>query len=630
MPDGRQAQRFFEISHDLLAILSREGKIVAANPAWHALLGWSPREVAGQTLFRFLHAEDLMLARSAIAGSESGRVTLRFQGADGRDCACECTFDAPHDMGEVYFCGCGATDPIVSSQLLEQRRRVRDLIDRSPDPIAIHGAGKVRYFNPAAGELLGISDLAQAVGTPVMNYVHPDYRVLVAERMRRIRVENAMVQRVDEKFIRVDGTAIDVEVLAMPVDWEGEFATLVLFRDIGERKRTQETLRRREEELQHAQKMEALGRLAGGMAHDFNNLLMIVDGMSELLGREEGLSTSAADRIAEIQHACRRGASLTRDLLVLGKKQVLQPSVLNANAVLQSLVRLLRPVIGVGVELIVPPCPNAGRVYADPVRLEQVLLNLAINARDAMPRGGRLEISARRWHCSKAKGQVPAGDYVVFQLRDSGHGMDPYTLSRAFEPFFTTKSPEKGTGLGLSTAYGIVTQLEGHIKVSSRVGRGTTFRVLLPETVASPLSLDDDQVISESLDSNEPGPILVVEDEPVVLKLVCETLRAAGYEVIGLTDPEEALSAAGKIADLWLLVTDVVMPKLAGPALYAGLREKLPGLAVIFMSGFPADELSEAGTMTGAPPFLQKPFGAKVLRAAVRKAWSGAGAVADK
>ena len=381
------------------------------------------------------------------------------------------------------------------------------------------------------------------------------------------------------------------------------------------------------DQLRQSQKLQAVGELAGGVAHDFNNLLMVVKGHAEmLLDRLPGVladrQNPARQNVEQIQQAAERAAALTRQLLAFSRKQVLQPRVLDLNEVVAGMIQMVSRVIGANIELAFLPGANLGRVKADPSQIEQVALNLVVNARDAMPDGGRLTIETSNVHLDRdfatQHAVVDPGPYVMLTVTDNGCGMDAATQARIFEPFFTTKEQGRGTGLGLATVYGVVKQSGGYIWVYSEVGHGTTFKVYLPMVQAPAEKTAPEKAVS----GHEPGTetILFVEDEQSVRELVCEYLSARGYHVLEASDGLQALEmAAAHTGKIQLLITDVVMPKLSGRELAARLAATRPDLKVLYISGYTDDSVFRHGVLQGGMAFLQKPFNLKALAAKIRE-----------
>lgn len=369
--------------------------------------------------------------------------------------------------------------------------------------------------------------------------------------------------------------------------------------------------REKAEQLRQAQKMEAVGQLAGGVAHDFNNLLTVITGYSDLSLKRLGQCDPLRKNIDEIRKAAERAASLTRQLLAFSRKQILQERILDLNSIVTDIEKMLRRVIGEDIELIAILDPLLGKIKADPGQIEQVIMNLAVNARDAMPRGGKLTIETGHVildeACAQSDVSVTPGAYVMLAVSDNGSGIDSETEKRIFEPFFTTKAVGKGTGLGLATVYGIVKQSGGNIWVYSEVGKGTTFKIYLPiaeriaglaEGSANPLETERGREV-----------VLLVEDEEMVRNLTCEILETNGYKVLTATNGEQAyITCKEHIGAIDLMITDVVMPRMGGRELAEHIARIRPEMVVLFMSGYTDDAIVRHGVLDQDMPFLQKPF----------------------
>jgi signal transduction histidine kinase len=395
-----------------------------------------------------------------------------------------------------------------------------------------------------------------------------------------------------------------------------------LIREMEERRVMEDALRKSEEELRHSQKMEAVGRLAGGVAHDFNNLLTAIIGYAELISTRVTSNTLAKQNADLIRKAGEQAATLTRQLLAFSRKQILQPKVIDLNALVVEMEKLLRRVIGERFDLQSHPSAEIGRVKADPSQIEQVVLNLGVNARDAMPTGGRLIIRTENVRLDETTApQISAslapGDYVMLSVADTGAGMDEETKSRIFEPFFTTKGPGKGTGLGLATVYGIVRQTGGGISVESEPGKGSTFRIYLPLVTAP---VDFTRTIAMPVErSDNFETVLVVEDEEIVRELVCDVLAEQGYNVICAADGVEALTVAENFdGTIHLLVTDVIMPHMNGQELAGKLSVIRPEMKVLYVSGYSDNDISDHGVLDPRFELLQKPFTPQTLARKIR------------
>jgi two-component system cell cycle sensor histidine kinase/response regulator CckA len=388
-----------------------------------------------------------------------------------------------------------------------------------------------------------------------------------------------------------------------------------------EMRRAYEELAQTKEQLTQAQKMEVIGRLAGGVAHDFNNLLTVILGRSELLRRELGSRPEWRRHVDLIHTTADRAAGLTRQLLAFSRKQVLQPKRLDLNAVVGGMAPMLSRLIGEDIELVIAARAHAGHIRADPSQLEQVILNLVVNARDAMPNGGRLTIQTAEVTLDDAFTDrhpgIRAGAYVVLTVSDTGVGMTAETRSRIFEPFFTTKEPGKGTGLGLASVYGIVKQSDGYISVDSEPGRGATFQIYLPRVdAADPGSAPPAPALPMR---GTAETILLVEDDPEVRELVAEILGDYGYRVITASRPADAMRLGDGEERIDLLLTDVVMPEMSGRELAGQLTARHPELRVLYMSGYSDEVLASRGVIDPGIRLLMKPFTAEALTRQVRE-----------
>jgi two-component system cell cycle sensor histidine kinase/response regulator CckA len=388
-----------------------------------------------------------------------------------------------------------------------------------------------------------------------------------------------------------------------------------------DRREAEETLRATEEQLRQAQKMEAIGKLAGGVAHDFNNMLTVVIGRCSLLIRRLGPDDPVGHELDIVRTTAERAAMLTRQLLAFGRKQVLQPRSLDLNAVVDGIAPMLRRLIGEDVEQVIRMRPGLGRVMADPSQIEQVIVNLVVNARDAMPGGGQLTIETAHVDPDAAYARrhpgAPVGAHVMLAVSDTGVGMDAETRARVFEPFFTTKEPGKGTGLGLATVYGIVKQSGGTVEVDSERGQGAVFRIYLPRLDA-PAELPPPEA-ALSLTPSGAETILLVEDQDDVRALAADILRAHGYTVLEAADPVEARQIGNRNHEpIDLLLTDVVMPRASGPELAEELAPVRPEMKVLFMSGYTDQAIVHHGVLDSGVAYLEKPFSVETLTRRVR------------
>jgi PAS domain S-box-containing protein len=505
----------------------------------------------------------------------------------------------------------------IETRLRESESRFRSIVESSPTGIHLYRqeeAGRLVLTgsNPAGDRIVGTS-VDALVGRTIEDVFPGLASTEVPDRYRRLCAEGGTwrseVTYSDEPF---RGT---YEVHAFQTA-PGMMAAMFL--DITARRRAEEDRRRLEEQLRQSQKMEAVGRLAGGIAHDFNNLLMVIMGHGELLRRSLDPNDPRLRKLQHVMGASERAARLVRQLLAFSRKQVLEAQVVDLNTLVSDTARMLRPLLGEDVKVVTRLDPGLWRVRVDPAQIEQVLMNLAVNARDAMPTGGTITLETADVRVP-ASGETPPGRQAALTVRDTGHGMDEKTRAQAFEPFFTTKTATGGTGLGLSTVYGIVQQSGGQVAVESAPGRGSCFRILLPCTEGR-----DGAHEAEPLAAAPPAggeTVLVVEDEPAIRALACEMLESHGYFALGAGSGEEALGLAVRHAGpIHLLLADVVMPGLAGPALAERFVVVRPYARVLFMSGYVGDDLARRGVADDTAQLLLKPFTPDVLGRRVREA----------
>jgi PAS domain S-box-containing protein len=506
--------------------------------------------------------------------------------------------------------------------LLRVRAPFASVFEHAPIGIALVGMdGRPIAANPSLVETLGYSesDLREMIFT---DFTHPDDVKADWDLFAELVAGDREDYRLEKRFFRADKEVVWGKLAVSLIrDPEGRpQLAIAMVEDVTELKQAEEALRVSEDNRRGAQKMEAIGRLAGGIAHDFNNLLGVVIGSADLLQSEEGDAEKDRERVKQIRAAAERAAGLTRQLLAFARRQMLDAEVIDLNAVVDETLSMLSRLIPADIEIERRLQPELGRVSADPSQLDQVIMNLALNARDAMPDGGRLTLATTDVELSEPlptpRVAIPAGDYVCLTVSDTGRGMDPATAAHVFEPFFTTKDPTVASGLGLSTVYGVVKQSGGYVLVDSELGRGTTFTLYLPRT--------EDRLPESAppVEHASPDPatatILVVEDEQAVRDLIEELLSRLGYTV---TTAATGMQALERIAPdgtgFDLVVTDLVMPSMGGAELVRLLsgRRGYP-VKALFISGYSDERCRpDAGAR-----FLQKPFSAEALAGAVREA----------
>ncbi len=602
-----------------------DGLIVYANPACVEMFGYKKPLIGVPVTIFFApgsreQVEEIVHHRIAGRPAPELYEAIGLRG-DGT------TFSVELRVTPVEFEGESASQAILrditgrkrmEAEIRESEERYRLLFERNlagvyrstPD-------GRLLECNRAFAKMMGFASPAEAMAQPGAAY-HTD-RQAREQFLERLRREGSLVN--DENQVRrKDGSLIwIVENVSLISDEDGEEILLGTVFDMTER-------RRLEEQLLQSQKMEAVGRLAGGIAHDFNNLLTAVAGYSELLLSQLPEGDARRESAEEIRQAGSRAAALTRQLLAFSRRQVLEPRVLDLNAVISDMERMLRRVIGEDVELTTALEAELWRAKADPGQIEQAILNLIVNARDAMPRGGRLTIETANVELDEKfaglYATVHPGPHVMLAVSDTGVGMDAELQARLFEPFFTTKERGKGTGLGLSTTYGIVKQSGGSIWVYSEPGHGTTFKIYLPRC-EEPL---EDRLAPAPPTAPATGTesVLLVEDEPEVRRLVEKLLGLRGYGVLSAASPSEAIAIARRHEEpIELLLTDVIMPGMNGRELARILAETRPRMKVLYMSGYTDAAISQQGILAPGTAFLSKPFTPDVLARKVREVIDG-------
>ena len=509
----------------------------------------------------------------------------------------------------------------AEEQLQVSERNYRLLFETNPEAMLVydHDTLRILAVNQVAMSRYGYSE-QEFLSLTLRDIRPPEEQQRLDEELKNRPAGGAVRSGVRHRT--KDGRVLDVELVARPIEFAGRQARLVLARDVTAQ-------RQLEEQLRQSQKMEAVGQLAGGIAHDFNNLLTAILGSTQLLLHGTPPDDRRREDMEEIRNAGLRAAELTRQLLAFSRRQVLTPKVLEVNAVVANMNRMVRRLIGDDIELVTALDPAAGAVNADPGQLEQVLLNLAVNARDAMPTGGRLTIESTHVtltaEYAERRHRVPPGDYVCLAVTDTGTGMDEATQAHLFEPFFTTKDVGKGTGLGLATVYGIVKQSGGYIWVYSEVARGTTVKVYLPRVAgvaesAAAAPLAEPQELRGGSET-----VLLVEDADPVRALARKSLEACGYTVLDAADGPAALTlSTSHHGGIDVLVTDVVMPGMSGRELAERLAPARPHMKVLYTSGYTDDAMVRQGVLTAGVAFLQKPFVPETLARKVREVLDGA------
>lgn len=602
-----------------IVCVDRDGNITMWNPAAERMFGWQEEEILGRTIPMVPDRDRNVFYdfRSAqLRGESMWNQEVKALRKDGS------TFDiivslAPlrDDEGELRGAMYVALDITGRKAAEAQLRLHAAALESAANSVVISDkAGQILWVNPAFTELTGYS-AGEAIGQnfSILNSgTHPKtffdqlWKTILGGEVWQGEIVNR----------RKDGSRYSVDQTITPVRHEkGEIMHFVTIQqDITETKALAS-------QLNQAQKMESVGRLAGGVAHDFNNLLSVIIGYSDVLLGETCLDARTLKQAEEIKKAGNRAAALTRQLLAFSRQQVLDPKVLNLNSIVVETEKMLRRLIGEDVELETKLAADLGSVKADPGQVEQIVMNLAVNARDAMPLGGKLTIETSDAELDEeyAWQHVPCvpGSYVALIVTDTGIGMDAETKAHIFEPFFTTKEPGKGTGLGLSTVYGIVKQSGGYIWAYSELGQGSVFKVYLPRVDQPVRQVQTSELAPGVLSGSE--TILVVEDDESVRELICSMLRPNGYVVLEAKDAVEALDVARRRKSIDLVLTDVVMPGMNGPAMAKKLEEILPEMSVLYMSGYAGSFAVDRGILDEGASFLQKPFSKNALLQRLRE-----------
>jgi two-component system cell cycle sensor histidine kinase/response regulator CckA len=509
----------------------------------------------------------------------------------------------------------------AEEMLQEREERYRSLVEASTDMIAVHVDGKYVYVNPAGVKLLGAREAGDLIGKPFIDFVHPDARETVRERVRNIK-EGIPAPMLEERLIRRDGSEFDADVIGVPLRYEGRSATQIIVRDITDQKRAEVEKDRLQAQLQQAMKMEAVGRLAGGVAHDFNNLLTAIIGNVSLTLMKFPPSDPLARMLSTANKAAERAATLIQQLLAFSRKQIIEPKILNLDDLIADMHPMLDRLIGEDVEIRTVTGRELGSVKVDPGQFEQILFNLVVNARDAMPDGGEIVIETSNvdlddGYCA-VHPYVKPGLFVMLALSDTGHGISEEVKPHIFEPFFTTKPKGIGTGLGLATSYGAVKQAGGSIEVFSEVGKGTTFKIYLPRVG----EMASEQGSGDQL-TDMPGgteTVLFAEDEDMVRDLGVSILKQLGYRVLHAANGHDAIALAGKYRGrIDLLLTDVVMPGMSGRELATLLVLHRPEMEVLFTSGYTDDAIVRHGVRDDGVLFIGKPYTPSALARKVRE-----------
>jgi PAS domain S-box-containing protein len=609
-----QFRRFFELGNVGMAIVAPDSTFVELNQEICKLLGYDRGELCGMKWFEITHPDDRALDpehfESLVKGEkEAYSIEKRLVRKDGSLLYGSISVKAVrHEDGSlenaIVVLQDVTTRAMAEQALRSSEERYRDLIENAHDIIYTHDLdGNYTSMNAAVEYITGFTP-EEAMGKNIRDIIVPDELPRVTEMIRR-KLQGERVTNYELEIRAKDGRTVTVEVNTRIVYRDGEpVAIQGIARDITGRKRL-------EEQLLQAQKLESVGRLAGGIAHDFNNMLTAINGYSDLALRKMEPEDTVRGYLEEIKKAGERSALLTNQLLAFSRRQILHPQLIRINDVIHDTMNMLKRMIGEDIDLETELKQAVGTIKFDPGQLSQILMNLTVNARDAMPDGGKVTIETSNIfidpnYASTHVGLLP-GAYVLLTVSDTGSGMSPEVQEQIFEPFFTTKGVGKGTGLGLATVYGIVRQSGGGIFVYSEEGHGSTFKIYIPR-VADEVAPDHEEAAPPKLAVGT-ETILLAEDEDLVRSLSRQVLEACGYTVIEARDGLEALEILEKEdGRIDLLVTDVIMPRMGGRELAERLRLSRPELPILFASGYTDEAVVRHGVLDSNMNFIQKPF----------------------
>ena len=614
-----------ENAADMIAVVDIEGHRLYNSLSYHRVLGYSPDELQSSSPLEQVHPDDRERVKQATAQAQRSGIgqTLeyRFRHKNGNWLILESSSSViRNSKGEPEKLVIVNRDVTARKKAEEALRRseadFRSVIENAPYGIyRASMTGQLLQVNPALQKMLGYDSadefLRQDLAANVFQHAG-EY-----QRLMELLSRTNDIKDLEMDWKRKDGDPITVRCSGRRI--QGENGTPdyleVFAEDVTEK-------RGLERQLRMAQKMEAIGRLSGGIAHDFNNLLGVIIGYSRVLRKAIGSDATLSEHASEIEKAGQRAASLTRQLLAFSRQQVLSPVVLDLNALVSDMSKMLPRLLGEDVEVSFALDDGLEKLKADQSQVEQIIMNLAVNARDAMPSGGKLEIRTANMHFdrfyTRAHPGSKIGDYVALIVTDTGTGMDPETLAHIFEPFFTTKEQGKGTGLGLATVYGVVKQSNGYIWVDSALGQGSSFQIYLPRYEGEPTETAQKSAPTEKLAGSE--HILLVEDADPLRKLIKTFLEGGGFEVVAAQSGGQALAlAAAYPKNFDLLITDVVMPGMNGRVLAEQLMNRYPGLPVLYISGYTDSFTSGHNVLEPGTHLLHKPFTEEVLIAKVRE-----------
>jgi PAS domain S-box-containing protein len=604
----------FEGASDAILLFDDAGRIVDANTAASELCGRTRESLIGGTA----GVVDWDTAWKELLAVGHLRAEMRLARPDGDVRGVDLSATRDIVPGRHLAIIRDVTERMRAS---EERSHLAAIVESSDEAIiSTDTAGLVTSWNGSAERLFQWS-ASEMIGKPLTLLVPADRMAESLPRLERV-TRGEVIRNLETIHVRKDGSVVETLLTSSPI-FDGRrqvVGSARIVRDLTERRQAEAQLRQVEAQLRQSQKMEALGVVAGGVAHDFNNILSVILTCASMV-RDEPLSEQARSDIEEIVRAGERAADLTRQLLAFSRRQVLEPRVLDVGLAVLAMEKMLRRLLGPEIELSLVIGRSMCRARADPSQIDQIIMNLAVNAKDAMPGGGKLIIEVASVELdaeyAASHAEVAPGFYVMLAVTDTGTGMDEATRTRIFEPFFTTKVVGRGTGLGLSTVFGIVRQSHGHVWVYSELGQGTTFKVYFP-CVEEPIDVPS---ITPPPPTTLRGSetILLVDDDESVRSTIRAVLQRNGYHILDAASPGEALLVSEQTSKIDLLLTDVAMPRMSGPDLASRLQQRRPGLRVLYLSGYTENGVIQQGVLDGGLAFLQKPVVPGTLLRKVRE-----------
>ncbi len=628
---NQRYRELYEGSRDGYALVTMQGNIVESNSAFKEMLGYTDAEFCRKTYTEITpvkwHAfEKRFIDEQVLTRGYSDIYEKEYIRKDGTVFPVEMrTYlrkENGHPAGMWAFVRDISARKETELSLTRSEEKYRLLIEHSNDGILVVQDGYLKYFNRRVMEVAGFSG-TELRAKPFIEFIHPEDRQNVFERYQQ-RVRGESVPSVYSfRIMTKGGEPKWIQISAVRVVWEENPATLSFLTDITEMKKAEAELREKEEQVLQLQRIEAVGRLAGGVAHDFNNILTAIMGYTDILLMKHWPDEKIRSYIERIKSSSQRASQLTQQLLAFSRKQILREKIIRLDTLIGDTEKMLRRLIGEDIELFTCFEENIGMIRADPAQIEQIIINCVINACDAMPDGGTITIRTENvWlddEFFRQRFHGAPGMYVMIEISDTGHGMSDEVRDHIFEPFFTTKEKGRGTGLGLSTVYGIVKQSRGYILVQSTLESGTAFRIYFPVVPEDPEELEKKEKVLKFKRGNE--TILLVEDEHVVRSMLSASLRTYGYHVLESENGGEAIRVRAQYGenDIHLLVTDVIMPGMSGKTLADILLKTSPNMKVLYISGYTDDAIVRHGVIEKGISFLQKPFAPDELARKVRE-----------